>query len=98
MLSIFLGFLNLGTDKIPGNAGLQDQVFALQWIQENILPFRGDPDNVTIFGCSAGGSSVHYLLLSPKSKSEEIKSKEYLLKRPFGDQSGSLRFRSSYVN
>lgn len=65
--------MSLGTDKIPGNAGLKDQVFALKWVQENILRFRGDPDNVTIFGCSAGGASVHYLLLSPLAKGDILK-------------------------
>ncbi|XP_043593211.1 juvenile hormone esterase-like [Bombus pyrosoma] len=60
-----LGFLNLEHEVAPGNQGLKDQVMALKWVQENICNFGGDPNNVTIFGESAGASSVHYLTLSP---------------------------------
>ncbi|KAK9746441.1 Carboxylesterase family [Popillia japonica] len=65
-----LGFLCLDDLKlgVPGNAGLKDQVMALKWVQKNIRDFGGDPNNVTIFGESAGGSSVHFLMLSPMAK------------------------------
>ncbi|XP_048515845.1 esterase FE4-like isoform X3 [Athalia rosae] len=63
-----LGFLNLDDEVAPGNMGLKDQVAALQWVKENISRFGGDPNNVTIFGGSAGAASVHYLLLSPLAK------------------------------
>lgn len=63
-----LGFLCLGTKDAPGNAGLKDQVHALRWVKENIESFGGDPDNITIFGESAGSASVMYHLLSPLSK------------------------------
>lgn len=63
-----LGFLCLGTKEAPGNAGLKDQVAALRWVKENIKAFGGDPDNITIFGESAGSASVGYHLVSPMSK------------------------------
>jgi len=67
------GFLNLNEitgGKIPstGNEGILDQVAALEWVQENISAFGGNPDNVTIFGFSAGGMSVGTLLALPAAK------------------------------
>ncbi|KAL6434742.1 hypothetical protein ACFW04_005157 [Cataglyphis niger] len=63
-----LGFLNLYHKMAAGNQGLKDVIMALQWIQKNISHFGGDPDNVTIFGESAGGAIVHYLTISPLAK------------------------------
>nr|CAD7199395.1 unnamed protein product [Timema douglasi] len=63
-----LGFLNLDGSNVSANNGLRDQVMALTWVNKNISKFGGDPDNVTIFGESAGGASVHNLLLAPSSK------------------------------
>lgn len=63
-----LGFLCLGTKDAPGNAGMKDQVAALRWVKRNIRVFGGDPDNITLFGESAGAASVTLHLISPMSK------------------------------
>lgn len=66
-----LGFLYLdpgvGIDGYRANLGLLDQVAALRWVQANIAGFGGDPDNVTVFGESAGAMSVTCLLGLPEA-------------------------------
>ncbi|KAH8285025.1 hypothetical protein KR054_004013 [Drosophila jambulina] len=62
------GFLSTGDDNMPGNFGLKDQRLALQWVQQHIEAFGGDPNSVTIFGHSAGGISAHLHMISPGSK------------------------------
>jgi para-nitrobenzyl esterase len=67
-----LGILGFLADKAlgphSGDYGLQDQQFALRWVQRNIARFGGNPRNVTIFGESAGGASVCDQVASPTAK------------------------------
>ena len=87
-----LGFLDLSSlpdgkdfDR-SGNLGILDQVEALRWVKRNIAAFGGDPDNVTIFGHSAGAGSVSILA--------SIDEAQGLFKRAIM-QSGSVAFTSS---
>ncbi|XP_062580478.1 uncharacterized protein LOC134242419 [Saccostrea cucullata] len=66
-LGIF-GFFTLNDPLARGNYGLWDQILALQWVQQNIASFGGDPSSVTIFGESAGGFSVSLLSMIPENK------------------------------
>ena len=71
-LGVF-GFLHLGETggeefAGSGNCGILDQVAALQWVQDNIEKFGGDPSQVTVFGESAGAMSIGVLLAMPAAK------------------------------
>ena len=87
-----LGFLDLSSlpdgkaYAYSGNLGILDQVEALRWVKRNIAAFGGDPDNVTIFGHSAGAGSVSILA--------SIDEAQGLFKRAIM-QSGSVAFTSS---
>ena len=65
------GYLDLAAygDELAGSAsnGFRDQILALAWVRDNIADYGGDPDNVTIFGESAGGASVNAILAAPSA-------------------------------
>jgi para-nitrobenzyl esterase len=68
-----LGFLHTGAlrpDRAPGsgNYGIADQVAALRWVRDNIASFGGDPENVTVFGVSAGGNYIQSLTACPQAR------------------------------
>ena len=61
----FFAHSDLDSEAPSGNYGLQDQLAALHWVKANIAAFGGDPDNVTVFGESAGAMAVGILMASP---------------------------------
>ena len=69
-----LGFMahprlhNEDENRSSGYYGLADQVAALEWIKQNIAAFGGDPNNVTVFGESAGGGNISALMRMPSAK------------------------------
>jgi para-nitrobenzyl esterase len=60
-----LGFLDVEGEQRTGAFGLHDQIAALRWTRQNIAAFGGDPEQITVYGLSAGGKSVTNLLASP---------------------------------
>lgn len=62
------GFLSFGDDLGKGNYGIWDQILSLRWVKDNIKDYGGNPNEVTIFGESAGGMSVSQLSLIPSNK------------------------------
>ena len=64
-----VGLLGFGFfEGVPPNLGLQDQIAALRWVREEIAGFGGDPDNVTLFGESAGAGSIAALCAMPGAR------------------------------
>lgn len=64
------GFFSMDSAYTPANVGMYDQLMALDWVQNNIAEFGGDPESVTLFGESAGSVSVSLHLLSPLSQNK----------------------------
>ncbi|KAI8423388.1 hypothetical protein MSG28_012539 [Choristoneura fumiferana] len=71
-----LGFLSTGDAVAPGNNGFKDQVSALRWLRRNAAAFGGDPQQVTIAGCSAGSISVLLHMVSDMSKGRKMPRKK----------------------
>ncbi|KAK3808225.1 MAG: Carboxylesterase, partial [Linnemannia elongata] len=53
--------------NVPGNQAFRDMILALQWVKKNIASFGGDPNRVTVFGESAGATSIRALLSAPST-------------------------------
>ncbi|HUZ75315.1 MAG TPA: carboxylesterase family protein [Stellaceae bacterium] len=72
--------------RVSGNYGLLDQIASLRWVERNIGSFGGDPGRITVFGQSAGASSVHCMTASPLAKGA--------FQRAIGQSGGALGWRA----
>ena len=94
----FLAHPELSQESGRGSVvnGIQDQIAGLKWVKENIAQFGGDPDNVTIFGESAGGFSVSILSIAPEAKGlfhrMICQSGVYLTPLKYGNEAGTKNF------
>lgn len=85
-----LGFLVMdGSSPLNGNFGFQDQRVALRWIKNNVAKFGGDPNRVTLFGQSAGATSIAMHLMSPLSN--DLFQQAIVQSSPWG-----LPFKTNY--
>lgn len=80
-----LGFMKDREGK-PANLGILDLIEGLKWIRENIASFGGDPENITIFGQSAGGEAVRCILLSEDT--EQLYRRAIIQSDPIGTMTG----------
>jgi para-nitrobenzyl esterase len=71
---------------VPANLGLLDQIAALRWVRDNIGGFGGDPDDVTVFGQSAGADSVSCLMIADGT--EGLFRRAIMQSAPLGIQRG----------
>lgn len=65
-----LGFLSDETKSLPGNLGLADLGLALDWVQQAIAEFGGNPNSVTVAGWGQGAVMAHLLSLNPRTSSK----------------------------
>ena len=65
-----LGFLSDETKSLPGNLGLADLSLALDWVQQAIAEFGGNPNSVTVAGWGQGAVMAHLLSLNPRTSSK----------------------------
>ncbi|XP_072043128.1 acetylcholinesterase-like [Amphiura filiformis] len=95
------GFLSTEDSAAPGNVGMLDQIEAMKWVRDNIADFGGSPDRVTIFGMSAGGSSVSLQTLSPLSRGlflgAIMQSGTAAAKWAYNRTPGSYKKKASYI-
>lgn len=82
-----LGFMYL-PGVAPPNLGLHDQIAALDWVAAEVEAFGGDPDNITVFGQSAGGQSVLTMLAAPRARA--CFKRAVVQSAPFGWKQHSL--------
>ncbi len=82
------------TTGVSGNYGMMDQIAALQWVKNNIVNFGGNPNNITVMGQSAGGTSVTALMTSPLLKNKGLMHKAIVMSAA---ASGKLKVRDQAV-
>ena len=69
IFDVWIGYMATADNASAGNFGLLDQIQAINWVRENIRPFNGDPERITLFGPDAGAASAGLLALSPLTRS-----------------------------